>query len=57
MGRINVFDVQRAVKKGFIEAMVDNKGDIYLNDCQSGECVRIGNAKGKYDEEDGSEIV
>ena len=45
MGRINVFDVQRAIKKGNLEAFVNN-GSIYLNDCQSGDCVKIGSVKG-----------
>lgn len=41
MAWIKVFDVQRAIKKGNLEAFVNN-GIIYLNDCQSGDCVKIG---------------
>lgn len=50
MAWIKVFDVQRAIKKGNLEAFVNN-GCIYLNDCQSGDCVKIGSVKGDADDE------
>ena len=28
-----------------------NNGSIYLNDCQSGDCVKIGSVKGDADDE------
>ena len=49
MAWIKVFDVQRAIKKGNLEAFV-NDGIIYLNDCQSGDCVKIGSVKGDTDD-------
>ena len=51
MAWIKVYDVQRAIKKGNLEAFVRD-GIIYLNDCQSGECVKIGSARGDYDEKE-----
>ena len=49
MAWIKVFDVQRAIKRGNLEAFVNN-GSIYLNDCQSGDCVKIGSVGDADDE-------
>lgn len=38
--KVNVYDIKRAIKKGDLEVLIqDNK--IYLNDPQSGDCVKI----------------
>lgn len=38
--KINVYDIKRAIEKGDLEVLVkDNK--IFLNDSQSGDCVKI----------------
>lgn len=38
--KVNVYDIKRAIKKGDLEVFIqDNK--IYLNDPQSGDCVKI----------------
>ena len=46
---IDIFAVKRAIENGQIEVLV-NKGVIYLNDAQSGECAKIGLVKEKADE-------
>lgn len=45
---IDILDIRNAVKKGQIEVFV-SKNDIYISDCQSGECVKIGVVKEKQE--------
>ena len=52
---INIFNIKRAVKYGQLEFFVQ-KGSIYVNDCQSGDCIQVGTVHGDYiekEDEDG----
>ncbi len=47
---INIFNIKKAVKYGQLEFFVQ-KGSIYVNDCQSGDCIQVGTVHGDYVEE------
>lgn len=46
MKSIDIYKIKQAIKYGQIEIFVQ-KGYIYANDCQSGECVKLGTVKGE----------
>ena len=50
MRSIDIYNIKRAVRFGQLEFFV-RKGDIYVNDAQSGECIKIGSAKGEVSDD------
>lgn len=50
MRPIDIHYIKRAVKSGQIEFFVQ-KDCIYVNDCTSGDCVKLGTVKGEADYE------
>ena len=54
MRPIDIHNIKRAVRFGQLEFFVQ-KGNIYVNDAQSGDCVKLGTVKGEAAEDEEAE--